>query len=136
MKLDRTTVTGIEIDAARQAFVGTLVAFAEEHGCQVIAEGVETDAEPECARDAGVQPRSGLPARPPRCPWNAPRRTARAEHTDADRRLTARGRPLAGGEPASGHVGTDRFAVDDLVQVLAHADAASAHRTRSGSSPR
>ena len=32
MKLDRTTVTGIAIDAARQAFVGTLVAFAEEHG--------------------------------------------------------------------------------------------------------
>jgi len=45
MKLDRTTVTGIEIDAARQAFVGSLVRFAEEHGCQVIAEGVETDGE-------------------------------------------------------------------------------------------
>src|SRR5690606_34674972 len=27
MKLDRTTVTGIAIDAARQAFVGTLVGF-------------------------------------------------------------------------------------------------------------
>ena len=54
MKLDRTTVTGIEIDAARQAFVRTLVTFAEQHGCRVIAEGVETDAEREALHDAGV----------------------------------------------------------------------------------
>jgi len=54
MKLDRTTVTGIAIDAARQAFVATLVAFAEQHGCRVIAEGVETDAERQALRDAGV----------------------------------------------------------------------------------
>jgi EAL domain-containing protein (putative c-di-GMP-specific phosphodiesterase class I)/cellulose synthase/poly-beta-1,6-N-acetylglucosamine synthase-like glycosyltransferase len=54
MKLDRTTVTGIEIDAARQAFVGTLVGFAEEHGCQVIAEGVETLGERQALVDAGV----------------------------------------------------------------------------------
>jgi len=55
MKLDRSTVTGIEIDAARRAFVGTLVAFAEEHGCEVVAEGVETEAEREALREAGVQ---------------------------------------------------------------------------------
>lgn len=55
MKLDRTTVTGIEIDAARQAFVGTLVGFADEHGCRVIAEGVETDGERRALVDAGVQ---------------------------------------------------------------------------------
>jgi EAL domain-containing protein (putative c-di-GMP-specific phosphodiesterase class I)/cellulose synthase/poly-beta-1,6-N-acetylglucosamine synthase-like glycosyltransferase len=54
LKLDRTTVTGIEIDAARQAFVRTLVAFAEEHGCQVIAEGVETEGERDALADAGV----------------------------------------------------------------------------------
>jgi EAL domain-containing protein (putative c-di-GMP-specific phosphodiesterase class I)/cellulose synthase/poly-beta-1,6-N-acetylglucosamine synthase-like glycosyltransferase len=54
MKLDRTTVTGIEIDAARQAFVRTLVTFAEENGCRVIAEGVESDAEREALHDAGV----------------------------------------------------------------------------------
>ena len=54
MKLDRTTVTGIEIDAARQAFVRTLVTFAEDHGCRVIAEGVETEAERDALRDAGV----------------------------------------------------------------------------------
>jgi EAL domain-containing protein (putative c-di-GMP-specific phosphodiesterase class I)/cellulose synthase/poly-beta-1,6-N-acetylglucosamine synthase-like glycosyltransferase len=54
MKLDRTTVTGIAIDAARQAFVGTLVGFAEEHGCEVIAEGVETEEERWSLADAGV----------------------------------------------------------------------------------
>lgn len=54
MKLDRTTVTGIEIDAARQAFVRTLVTFAEEQGCRVIAEGVETQAEREALHEAGV----------------------------------------------------------------------------------
>jgi EAL domain-containing protein (putative c-di-GMP-specific phosphodiesterase class I)/cellulose synthase/poly-beta-1,6-N-acetylglucosamine synthase-like glycosyltransferase len=55
MKLDRTTVTGIEIDAARQAFVGTLVTFAEQHGCDVIAEGIESDAERDALREAGVR---------------------------------------------------------------------------------
>jgi EAL domain-containing protein (putative c-di-GMP-specific phosphodiesterase class I)/cellulose synthase/poly-beta-1,6-N-acetylglucosamine synthase-like glycosyltransferase len=55
MKLDRTTVTGIEIDAARRAFVGTLAAFAEEHGCEVIAEGIETEAERIALKEAGVQ---------------------------------------------------------------------------------
>jgi EAL domain-containing protein (putative c-di-GMP-specific phosphodiesterase class I)/cellulose synthase/poly-beta-1,6-N-acetylglucosamine synthase-like glycosyltransferase len=54
MKLDRTTVTGIEIDAARQAFVGTLVGFAEDHGCEVIAEGVESEGERAALVDAGV----------------------------------------------------------------------------------
>ncbi len=54
MKLDRTTVTGIAIDAARQALVGTLVVFAEEHGCQVIAMGVETDEERWVLVEAGV----------------------------------------------------------------------------------
>ena len=61
-------MTGIAIDAARQAFVGTLVAFAEEHGCEVIAEGVETEEERWSLADAGVhlgqgyllgRPRSG-----------------------------------------------------------------------------
>jgi EAL domain-containing protein (putative c-di-GMP-specific phosphodiesterase class I) len=55
MKLDRTTVTGIEIDAARQAFVGTLVAFADEHGCEIVAEGVETEGERHALMASGVR---------------------------------------------------------------------------------
>ena len=54
MKLHRGAVTGIEHDAARQAFVTTLVNFADQHGCTVIAEGVETEAERDALRDAGV----------------------------------------------------------------------------------
>jgi len=55
MKLDRSTVTGIEIDAQRQTYVGTLVAAAEEHGCEVIATGVETEGERRALIDAGVR---------------------------------------------------------------------------------
>ncbi|HEY2332775.1 MAG TPA: EAL domain-containing protein [Acidimicrobiales bacterium] len=54
MKLHRGAVTGIENDTARQRFVTMLVDFADSHGCQVIAEGVETEAERDALRDAGV----------------------------------------------------------------------------------
>jgi len=54
MKLHRGAVEGIEQDTARQAFVKTLVEFAERHDCQIIAEGVETEAEQEALRRAGV----------------------------------------------------------------------------------
>jgi EAL domain-containing protein (putative c-di-GMP-specific phosphodiesterase class I)/cellulose synthase/poly-beta-1,6-N-acetylglucosamine synthase-like glycosyltransferase len=55
MKLARTTVTGIEIDAQRQTYVGTLVAIADEHGCEVVATGVETEGERRALVDAGVR---------------------------------------------------------------------------------
>jgi EAL domain-containing protein (putative c-di-GMP-specific phosphodiesterase class I) len=54
LKLHRDAVTGIADDAARRSFVKSLVSFAEEHQCQVIAEGVETEAERDALRDAGV----------------------------------------------------------------------------------
>lgn len=54
LKLHRDAVTGIGEDAARRSFVKSLVAFADEHGCTVIAEGVETAAERDALRDAGV----------------------------------------------------------------------------------
>ncbi len=54
LKLHRGAVTGIEHDAARRTFVTTLVNFADQHGCKVIAEGVETEAERDALRDAGV----------------------------------------------------------------------------------
>ncbi len=55
LKLSRSTVTGIEIDAQRQAYVGTLVATADEHGCEVVATGVETEGERRALVDAGVR---------------------------------------------------------------------------------
>ena len=54
LKLHRGAVTGIENDLARRTFVTALVNFADQHGCQVIAEGVETEAERDALRDAGV----------------------------------------------------------------------------------
>lgn len=54
MKLNRGSISGIEHDGARRAFVRMLVEFAREHGCQVIAEGIETEAERDALRDAGV----------------------------------------------------------------------------------
>lgn len=54
LKLHRDAVTGIEHDAARQTFVRTLVEFADRLDCQIIAEGIETEAEHAALRDAGV----------------------------------------------------------------------------------
>ncbi|HEY4332698.1 MAG TPA: EAL domain-containing protein [Ilumatobacteraceae bacterium] len=54
MKLHRGAVAGLDADAARQMFVHSLVAFAEQNGCKIIAEGVETEAERDALREAGV----------------------------------------------------------------------------------
>ena len=54
LKLHRKAVQGLEADNARQTFVKMLVGFADDHGCEIIAEGVETAAEQEALRDAGV----------------------------------------------------------------------------------
>jgi EAL domain-containing protein (putative c-di-GMP-specific phosphodiesterase class I)/cellulose synthase/poly-beta-1,6-N-acetylglucosamine synthase-like glycosyltransferase len=54
VKLGRNTIAGVEDDAARRAFIRTLVGFAQDHGCQIIAEGIETEAERDALRDAGV----------------------------------------------------------------------------------
>ena len=54
LKLHRGAVTGLDNDAARQTFVKSLVSFADQHSCKIIAEGVETEAERDALRDAGV----------------------------------------------------------------------------------
>src|SRR6202008_1656301 len=54
LKLHRDAVTGLDNDAAGKMFVKSLVAFADQHSCQVIAEGVETAAERDALRNAGV----------------------------------------------------------------------------------
>ncbi len=55
VKLDLNWVRDIEADPARQALVAGLVHFATEVGCQLIGEGVETEAERETLRRLGVQ---------------------------------------------------------------------------------
>lgn len=48
IKLDRSVVSGLHVDAARAALVDALVGYAERTGARVVAEGVEEHAELEC----------------------------------------------------------------------------------------
>ncbi len=45
VKIDRSLVTGIDADPARQALLAGLRHFADSQGCSLIAEGIETEAE-------------------------------------------------------------------------------------------
>jgi PAS domain S-box-containing protein len=54
VKLDRGLVTGVDLDKGRRAVVAGMVQFARSAGCQLIAEGVETEAEHEALFELGV----------------------------------------------------------------------------------
>jgi EAL domain-containing protein (putative c-di-GMP-specific phosphodiesterase class I) len=45
VKLDRGLVTGINADPIRQALVAGMLHFASSIGVEIVAEGVETEAE-------------------------------------------------------------------------------------------
>jgi PAS domain S-box-containing protein len=65
LKIDIGLVRGVHEDLGRQAVVAGLVHFAAASGCQVIAEGIETDAELATVRNLGVTLGQGyLLARP------------------------------------------------------------------------
>ncbi len=53
-KLDRALTAGIEDSLARRRLVAALVEYAQEQGCRVVAEGVESVSEFEVMRDLGV----------------------------------------------------------------------------------
>ncbi|HWS32823.1 MAG TPA: EAL domain-containing protein [Actinoplanes sp.] len=54
LKLGMETLQGLENETARQAAVRALVEFAEQHGCTVIAEGIETAAQRDALVACGV----------------------------------------------------------------------------------
>lgn len=54
VKLDRTLVAGLELDRARRVAVRGLAALALELGAEVIAEGVERQAEADALGELGV----------------------------------------------------------------------------------
>ncbi|HTW20515.1 MAG TPA: EAL domain-containing protein [Mycobacteriales bacterium] len=54
IKLDRDLVTGIDVDPVRRALAASLVTFACGTGAQIIAEGVEDQAELDTLRNLGV----------------------------------------------------------------------------------
>lgn len=65
IKIDVGLVRGVDIDPSRRAVVVGLVHFAAEAGCQVLAEGIETEGERSTVTDLGVTLGQGyLLARP------------------------------------------------------------------------
>ena len=54
VKLDISLVRGIQADRVRQALVAGLAFFATRSGSQLIAEGIETEAEATALRELGV----------------------------------------------------------------------------------
>jgi EAL domain-containing protein (putative c-di-GMP-specific phosphodiesterase class I) len=54
VKLDREVAQGIDEDRPRRALASALISFAKDIGAQVVAEGIETEAEMEALRGLGV----------------------------------------------------------------------------------
>ncbi|MGH9109600.1 MAG: EAL domain-containing protein, partial [Acidimicrobiales bacterium] len=54
IKLDRALTSGIDFDPVRQALAQSLVGFAAGTGAEVVAEGIETEAELGVLTDMGV----------------------------------------------------------------------------------
>ncbi|MFG1996546.1 glycosyltransferase family 2 protein [Actinoplanes sp. NPDC048988] len=54
LKLGLDSIEGVEHQTARQAAIRALVEFAEQHGCTVIAEGIETAAQRDALVACGV----------------------------------------------------------------------------------
>jgi PAS domain S-box-containing protein len=92
LKIDAGLVRGVHEDVGRQAVVAGLVHFAASAGCQVIAEGIETDAELATVRSLGVTLGQGVllarpagaetwsPAKPANGRTATPRRDSRRSH--------------------------------------------------------
>lgn len=55
VKLDQSWIAGIDRDPARQALVAGLRHFAASTSCQLIAEGIETEAERDTLHGLGVE---------------------------------------------------------------------------------
>jgi EAL domain-containing protein (putative c-di-GMP-specific phosphodiesterase class I)/DNA-binding NarL/FixJ family response regulator len=60
LKLDRSLVSGVDSDATKSALIARLTSFADEIGTEVVAEGIETEAELETLRALGVPSGQGF----------------------------------------------------------------------------
>ena len=54
IKLDRELIANIDLDPVRRALARALVAFGNETGAEVIAEGIESAAELDVLIDLGI----------------------------------------------------------------------------------
>jgi len=59
IKLDQSLIQGIDADSGRRALAAALTGFARDTGCDVVAEGIETDAELAVLRGLGVKAGQG-----------------------------------------------------------------------------
>ncbi len=71
VKVDRSLVTGCDVNEGQAAVVRMLVDFALEHGAEVCVEGVETPGELEVVRAAGVTYVQGYLVGRPQPEWLA-----------------------------------------------------------------
>jgi EAL domain-containing protein (putative c-di-GMP-specific phosphodiesterase class I) len=55
VKLDIGLVRSVDSDPARRAMVASMVSFARDTDCSIIAEGIETEGEREALKSLGVQ---------------------------------------------------------------------------------
>lgn len=60
LKIDRSLVSGVDSDAAKSALIARLTSFGDEIGMEVVAEGIETEAELETLRALGVRNGQGF----------------------------------------------------------------------------
>jgi EAL domain-containing protein (putative c-di-GMP-specific phosphodiesterase class I) len=76
IKLDRALVTGVDADAAKRALVRAFVAFGDEIGSRVCAEGIEELAELRALADLDVGTGQGYALARPAPAWPAVSRAA------------------------------------------------------------
>jgi EAL domain-containing protein (putative c-di-GMP-specific phosphodiesterase class I) len=59
IKIDRSLISGVDRDQAREALVSAVAMFALQSGAKVVAEGVETEAELGTLRRLGIEHAQG-----------------------------------------------------------------------------
>lgn len=59
IKLDQSLIRAIDLDPGRRALAAALTGFARDTGCDVVAEGIETDAELAVLRELGIKAGQG-----------------------------------------------------------------------------
>lgn len=69
LKLDRTLVHGIDQDPAQTMLIDALTGYAQRTGAQIVAEGIETEAELEVLRALGIAYGQGYLLGRPAPPW-------------------------------------------------------------------
>jgi diguanylate cyclase (GGDEF)-like protein len=69
LKLDRSLISGIDVDRERAALVGALADYASRVGSLLVAEGMETAAELHALIELGVPLAQGFYLARPAAPW-------------------------------------------------------------------